>query len=46
MKPKDSRRKETTKMTVDINEIEIKETMEKIIETESWVAFVFENIKN
>ena len=36
MKPKDSRRKETTKMTVGINEIEVKETIEKWVSNNIW----------
>lgn len=37
MKPKVSRRKETTQIQVEINEIENKKTIEKIDETKSWI---------
>ena len=36
MKPKVSRRKEITKITAEISEIEIKRTIENISETRSW----------
>ena len=35
-KPEVSRRKEITQITVEINEIETKKTIEKINETQSW----------
>ena len=36
MKPKVSRRKEITRITAEISEIEIKRTIENISETRSW----------
>ena len=36
MKPKVSRRKEITKIRVEINEIKTKKTIEKITETKCW----------
>ena len=36
MKPKVTRKKETIKVRIEINEIETKKTIEKINETKSW----------
>ena len=36
MKPKVSRRKETTKIRAEINEIEIRKTIEKVTKTKRW----------
>ena len=37
MKPKDSRKKEIMKIRAELNEIEIRKTIERINKTESWL---------